>query len=103
MWLESILILVTLGIGWLMWLSFTSRNAQTPAKRLMNVRILDIHTLQPASPGRVWGRTILWMIFVTGALYFINVLVVLVAGPTQRAIHDYMAGTVVVFDPLNRD
>ncbi len=57
--LESLLVLVTLVIGWFIWLFFTAKTAQTPAKRLLNVYILDNNTQRPVSAGRVWVREVL--------------------------------------------
>ncbi len=38
--LESLLALVTLGIGWVIWACFTAQDGQTPARRLLRQRVL---------------------------------------------------------------
>lgn len=42
--LESGLVLVTCGIGWLVWACFTFGNGQTPAKQLMGMRTVNLQT-----------------------------------------------------------
>ena len=57
--LESLLYLVTLIIGWYIWLAFTAKTSQSPAKRLLDVYVLDIQSVQPITAGRVWVREVL--------------------------------------------
>jgi uncharacterized RDD family membrane protein YckC len=58
--LESILITVTLGIGWVIWAAITAGSGQTPAKRILNLRVVDATTLRPATLGTMlWVRGIL--------------------------------------------
>ena len=55
--LESILIVVTLGVGWVIWAAMTAGAGQTPAKRLLSQRVIDAETLRPASLGKMfWIR-----------------------------------------------
>jgi uncharacterized RDD family membrane protein YckC len=58
--LESVLVTVTLVIGWLIWAATTGPNGQTPAKRLLNLRVIQGDTLVPAGMGRMfWVRGLL--------------------------------------------
>ena len=55
--LEQLLILVTLGIGWIIWALTLGGKGQTPAKKLLNQTVVDINTGQPLGLGRMfWIR-----------------------------------------------
>ena len=55
--LEGVLVTVTLGIGWLIWAATTGPTGQTPAKRLLSLRVIRADTMQPAGLGRMfWVR-----------------------------------------------
>ena len=58
--LESLLVLVTLGIGWIIWAATLAGNGQTPAKKLLNLRVIGADTLRPATFGKMfWVRGLL--------------------------------------------
>lgn len=59
--LEGLLIFVTLGIGWLIWAAVaTGSVGQTPAKRLLGLRVIRGDTWRPAGLGRMfWIRGLL--------------------------------------------
>ncbi len=58
--LECILIMVTLVIGWLIWALTLNGTGQTPAKKLMNLTVIDEATAKPMTMGRMfWMRGIL--------------------------------------------
>lgn len=44
--LDSVLSMVTLGIGWAIWAFITSAEGQTPGKKLMNIAVVDADTGQ---------------------------------------------------------
>ena len=104
--LEGLLVLVTLVIGWYIWLFFTAKTAQTPAKRLLNVYILDNNTRQPVSAGRVWVREVLVKgllfgivsNFTFGVAALVNYAWALF-DDNRHALHDKIASTVVGFAP----
>lgn len=45
--LDTLLAVVTLGIGWLLWAAVTAAQGQTPAKRLMKIQAVDARTGRP--------------------------------------------------------
>ncbi len=104
--LEGLLVLVTLVIGWYIWLFFTAKTAQTPAKRLLNVYILDNNTQQPVSAGRVWVREVLVKSllfgivsnFTFGIAPLVNYAWALF-DDNRQALHDKIASTIVVYAP----
>ncbi len=101
--LESVLILLTLIIGWLIWFGFTASSAQSPAKRLLNVYVIDVDTGKAVGAGRMWVRDVLLKIVVIGYIIpfggFIDGLFVLFDRQRQSA-HDKITSTVVVYAPL---
>ena len=54
---ENLLIIVTLGIGWIIWAFTLSGKGQTPAKKLLNQTVIDLDTGKPMKLGRMfWMR-----------------------------------------------
>lgn len=103
--LEGILIVFTLGVGWLIWLAFTAQTAQTPAKRLLNVYIVDADSGRPVTAGRVWIRELLVKALLFSLLNLIAGVASLVDDlwilfdKDRQALHDKIASTVVVYAP----
>ena len=54
--LEGLLMAVTLYIGWMIWACMTASTGQTPAKRLLKLRVIDANTLKPASFGKMFWQ-----------------------------------------------
>ncbi|MDZ4278554.1 MAG: RDD family protein [Dehalococcoidia bacterium] len=104
-WLEGLLFVLTLGVGWFVWLAFTAQMSQTPAKRLLNVYIIDTDTGQPVHPGRVWVRDIVVKQLVVAAFTFIIGLAWFIDGvwvlfdKNRQTLHDKVMNTVVVYAP----
>ncbi len=105
--LEGILFLITLIIGWYIWLIFTAKTSQTPAKRLLNVYVLDIQTGQPITAGRVWVREVLvkQLLFdlllgaITSGIAGLVDTIWVLFDKNRQALHDKVVGTVVVYAP----
>ena len=100
--LESILMLVTLYIGWMIWACMTASTGQTPAKRLLKIRVIDANTLKPASFGKMfWVRGLVAGIVAGFAIPF--TLGILAFMPLwdkrNQNIWDKVSGTYVVSDP----
>ena len=106
MLLEGLLLTVTLIIGWLIWLYFTAKTSQTPAKRLLNVYILDNDMREPVGAARVWIREVLVKVllfsvfngFTFGIAGLVNPIWALFDDERQ-ALHDKVSGTVVAYAP----
>ena len=90
--LEIALVIVTLGIGWLIWaLVIVLKNeGQTPAKKLMNQQALIEATGEPAGPAR--------MIFVRG----IAASLVLAIAQSLLVVPALILLLLVFFDDQNR-
>tara|TARA_Y100000590_G_scaffold452682_1_gene596282 strand:- start:64 stop:471 length:408 start_codon:yes stop_codon:yes gene_type:complete len=51
--LERVLMIVTLGIGWIIWAITLRGTGQTPAKKIMNLTIWDLETNAPMTLERM--------------------------------------------------
>ena len=95
------LIIVTLGIGYIIWGLIVWGNGQTPALQVLGMRCWRPETNRVAGFWHMALREIVGRI-VEGILGFITEItsfVLMVAGKEHKAIHDYIAGTVVLHDP----
>jgi uncharacterized RDD family membrane protein YckC len=100
--LESILGVVTLGIGWLIWASMTAGDGQTPAKRLLGLRVIDSSSIRPVGMGKMfWMRGIvggmlaqLATIFTLGIILFMPFW-----DKRNQNVWDKVSSTYVVSDP----
>ncbi len=93
--------IVTLGIGYIIWGLIAWGNGQTPALQVLGMRCWRPETNRVAGfwwmalreiPGRI----------IDGILSFITLItsfVLMVAGKEHKALHDWIAGTVVLHDP----
>lgn len=99
--LDGLLLLITLGIGWLVWAIITWADGQTPAKKLLGQVVADANTGEPFD----WGRMALrefcikgllgWLLnVVTFGIYFL-VDSFMIFGDRQRTLHDRMANSIV--------
>jgi uncharacterized RDD family membrane protein YckC len=103
--LDALLSLVTLGIGWLIWCCFTFSKGQTPAKSIMDMRVVK----QDTGIAATWGEMFLRNVVIVGALglvgFFLFGIPTIVAacmifgGTLRQTGWDRMVGTVVVNDP----
>ncbi|HEX5369515.1 MAG TPA: RDD family protein [Dehalococcoidia bacterium] len=112
--LEIALFVITIGIGWYVWLLFTSRRGRTPAKDFAGVTIHDYNTGEVASMRKVWIREVggkvvfpaaisTFVSFAFGpafgstffAAYHVTGALSPIVLEERRAIWDHIAGTVV--------
>lgn len=96
--LDILLAFVTCGIGWLIWDIVLWQQATSPAKKMLNLRIVDTKTGAPASMTQMLLREGLGKI-VIGAVTGIGGLVsavLILATPTRKGVWDYIATTTVV-------
>jgi hypothetical protein len=102
--LEVVLLVATLGVGWLVWSLVAWRRGQTPAKQLLRMRCIDTWTGRAAGFRAMARREVadkwlpaaatlgLWL--VGGGL--------LVLGERREAAWDKTAGAIVIDDPDGR-
>jgi uncharacterized RDD family membrane protein YckC len=100
--LEGLLIIVTLIVGWLIWFGFMASTGQSPAKRILNVYVIDTETGKAVRAGRMWVRDPLLKIIVIGNIIpfggLLDGLFVLFDG-NRQSLHDKVVSTVVVYAP----
>jgi hypothetical protein len=99
--LDFLLIMVTFGLGWLIWACVTWSNGQSPAKSLLGHVVADAQTGQAFD----WGRMFLREFVIRGLLFgLVNTITLgvfglvdafMVFGTTRRTLHDQMAGSIV--------
>jgi uncharacterized RDD family membrane protein YckC len=100
--LEGVLAFVTLGIGWLIWAAMTAGTGQTPAKKILKMRVIKADNLEPANMvtmlllrGIVAGIVAQFAIILTLGL----ILLMPFFDKKNQNIWDKISSTYVVNDP----
>ncbi len=99
---ENLLIIVTLGIGWIIWAFTLSGKGQTPAKKLLNQTVIDLDTGKPMKLGRMfWMRGFVGGIVANIAFFF--TLGILCFMPfwdkRNQNIYDKISNSLVIATP----
>jgi uncharacterized RDD family membrane protein YckC len=99
--LDVLLMMVTFGIGWLIWSLISWGSGQTPGKQLLGHVVADANTGEAFG----WGRMFLREFIIEGLLFWIpNMLTLgffglvdalMVFRSDARTLHDMMAGSIV--------
>lgn len=95
--LEALLIGLLLGVGWLIWLWFSAKKSQSPAKQLLGMYIISADG-QPISAPRVWIREALlqWLIFANVFLAALVDFLFFLFDANAQSLHDKIMETAVV-------
>jgi uncharacterized RDD family membrane protein YckC len=95
------LIIVTLGIGYVVWGLIVWGNGQTPALQVLGMRAWRPETNKVAGFWFMALRETVGRIVdsILGLITEITSFVLFVAGKKHQALHDIVAGTVVLYDP----
>lgn len=102
--LEIVLAIVTLGIGYLIWLLFAWGDGQTPGKKVTHLKYVDVNTGRVAEWGKSAFRDFVIRGIVIGFLsaitlyigFLIAAFMIFDKDKNYRAGWDRLAGTVVV-------
>jgi uncharacterized RDD family membrane protein YckC len=102
--LEFVLTIVTLGIGWLIWAAMLAGTGQTPAKKLLGLRVIAADTLRPVGFAKMfWLRGLVGNLVVGVAFIIPPVGFVLLFMPfwdnRNQNMWDKISSTYVVTDP----
>lgn len=99
--LEGVLLVFTLGIGWLIWALIVFARGQTPAKHLLGMKVVRLRTGQRATWGTMFLREVIakWIIGVLSLFTLGIVNFWLVWDKNNQELWDKVVGTVVVNDP----
>lgn len=97
--LDALLFVVTCGIGWLIWDIVLWQQSTSPAKKMLNLKIVDINTGAPASMQQMLLREVLGKIILStvtsGVSTLIGAVLILVV-PGRQGVWDYISKTTVV-------
>ncbi|MSV59007.1 MAG: hypothetical protein F2891_00245 [Actinobacteria bacterium] len=96
--LDSLLFVVTCGIGWLIWSIVLWQQSTSPAKKMLKLKIVDFNTGAPATMTQMLLREGLGKIVlgtITGITGLISAVLILVV-PGRQGVWDYIAKTTVV-------
>jgi uncharacterized RDD family membrane protein YckC len=93
------LAIITLGIGYVIWGLIVWGNGQTPAQQVLGMRCWRPE--ENKVPGFWWMalREVIYAVEAGTALLWVPSLAIMCSVRERKAIHDYVAGTVVVLDP----
>lgn len=103
--LDATLIVVTLGIGWVIWSLIVWGEGQTPAKKILKLRTINFTNGRPATWGHMGIREALIPISVsiasgvTGGIAYVAWIVVEIVfyfTKNQRTLRDYWVKTAVI-------
>jgi len=108
--LESVLAVVTLGIGWFIWWLILIGRGLTPARQILGLRIVNANTMQPVASSQVFLRGFVVYFLAFSALasalslllfgagwLFTLVSALLVFRASHQTLWDQMTGTTVGF------
>ena len=97
--LDGLLIVVTCGIGWLIWSVVLWPQATSPAKKMLKLRIVDLKTGAPATMQQMLLRELLGKYVLgsvtSGVTTLIGAIMILVQ-PSRQGVWDYLSRTTVV-------
>lgn len=102
--LEGILMVVTLGIGWIIWALTTAGDGQTPAKKLLGLRAISSTDRRPVGLGTMfWMRGLLAGLVVQVAAFFTLGIIFFMPFWDRRNqnLWDKVSSTHVVTDPYD--
>ena len=100
--LTFVLIVVTLGIGYLIWAAIAYGKGQTPAKQILKMYVIDIETGLPATWGKMFirGFVIDGVInSITSGLFWLVSTIWIFTNPERQRLTDKMVKTIVVDAP----
>ena len=104
--LDCALAFVTLGIGWFIWSLVVWGQGQTPAKKILKIRVYAADTQRPATWGHMAVRELLLMLAIgltAGILNLLTVVVgsiVIVAWYVMEVVWYYTKGQRTLRDTL---
>ena len=96
--LSSLLCLVTLGIGYLIWGAISWSRGQTPTQQVLGMQTWRPQTRANATWGEQFLREVSILLYGIPLVGFVSFFM-FVSSKERRAIHDHIGGTIVLYDP----
>jgi uncharacterized RDD family membrane protein YckC len=100
--LTTVLVMVTLGIGYLIWAAIAYGKGQTPAKQILKMYVIDTETGLPATWGKMFMRGFVLDGVVngfTGGLFSLVSAIWIFTNPERQRLTDKILKTIVVDAP----
>ena len=100
--LTGVLIVVTLGIGYLIWAAIAYGKGQTPAKQILKMYVIDTETGLPATWGKMFLRGFVIdgvLNSITSGIFFLLSAIWIFTNPQRQRLTDLMLKTIVVDAP----
>jgi uncharacterized RDD family membrane protein YckC len=97
--LQGVLSLVTLGIGYIIWACISFSQGQTPVQQVLGLQVWKPLEKTNATWGTMFLRALAYGFL--GAIPFANLvsLFLFISGKEHRALHDSIASVIVLHDP----
>lgn len=93
------LAIVTLGIGYLIWGLILWPSGRSPALNILGMRVWRMDNQQPPGFGYMALRDIVGRIVEGFFFIWLVSFIMMCAGKQRRTVHDYIGGTIVLYDP----
>jgi uncharacterized RDD family membrane protein YckC len=100
--LTGVLIVVTLGIGYLIWAAIAYGKGQTPAKQILKMYVIDTETGLPATWGKMFVRNVVidgLLNSITFSVFWLVSSIWIFTNPERQRLTDKMVKTIVVDAP----
>lgn len=96
--LDSLLFVVTCGIGWLIWDIVLWQQSTSPAKKMLKLKIVDINTGAPASMVQMLLREGLGKIVLSAITCIVGIVsaILILVVPSRQGVWDFIAKTTVI-------
>jgi uncharacterized RDD family membrane protein YckC len=98
--LDIVIVIFTLGIGWLIWQLIVAKDGQSPGKQLLGMRVVKLRTTTKATWGTMFLREVIVkpLIIIFLGWFFGIVYFWLLWDKNRQELWDKMISTIVVDD-----
>ena len=100
--LTGVLIVLTVGIGYLIWAAIAYGKGQTPAKQILKMYVIDTETGLPATWGKMFVRGFVIdgvLNSITGGVFSLISAIWIFTNPKRQRLTDLVLKTIVVDAP----
>ena len=100
--LTGVLIVLTVGIGYLIWAAIAYGKGQTPAKQILKMYVIDTETGLPATWGKMFLRGFVIdgvLNSITGGVFSLISTIWIFTNPKRQRLTDLVLKTIVVDAP----